>query len=216
MWRTIRTLRGFLRVLCEIQRSAWIDQELKWKLNEEALSTFSWLRGPWRPIGESEIDALFADSRELKADFPKRAVLYLPPLQREREFLPVLSLCCDLSDAKTDFKVRVMLVRGFQGLKPYGVGFRLETPHGEGRHDYYHAQPVRDLGWPPAVECPSWFPVKEPSFPLLARSPVGLMLCLLLSLYGLKYCWEFVNQYQVWNLEDTMRKLDDHIASSRT
>lgn len=216
MWRTIRTLRQFLRVLCEIQRSAWIDQELKWKVTNEALSTFSWLRSPWRPIREKEINTLFADSDELKVSFPKRAVLYLPPLEREAEFLPVLSLCCDLSEAKTEVKARVMLIRGFQGLKPYGVGFRLETPHGQGRHDYYHAQPVRDLGWAPAIECPSWLPVKEPSFPLLARSPVALMLCLMLSLYGLKYCWEFVSQYQVWNLEEAMRQLDDCIARSRT
>jgi hypothetical protein len=85
-----------------------------------------------------------------------------------------------------------------------GISFRLENPHREqqeeaqeneeGTHDFYHAQLVKSPGSLSFIEYPTWIPDRQPSFPLTAKCPVTLVLCLLLTLYGKNECWEFVSQ----------------------
>jgi len=185
------------------------------------------LVGPWPPIEEKELDGLFPDSEVVGVDFSGRSkVLYLPQLEKNPEFVPVLSLWCNLDETRTKMTLKVMLISsgGDEG-NLCGVGFRLESPHGDeedegderkevGRHDFYHAQLIRSLGYGPPVECPSWLPETQPSFPLTADCPVTLVLCLLLSLYGKKYCWTFYTEHQIFDLKSYLDKLASWIKWS--
>ncbi|MFQ5911427.1 MAG: hypothetical protein ACE5IJ_12025 [Thermoplasmata archaeon] len=172
------------------------------------------------PIKEKELGGLFPDAEVVEADFSeRRGVLYLPPLEKNPEFVPLLSLWCKLEETGASMALRVMLVsRGGSEGRVRGIGFRLESPHGDdenedelGRHDFYHAQLIRSLGHGPPVECPGWLPETQPSFPLTADDPVTLVLCLLLSLYGRKYCWTFYTEHQIFDLKSYLDRLDTWI-----
>lgn len=229
MNKTAGTLRQLFGVLCRIQENAWIRKDPRWRQSAVALATFDTVMGGAPPITEKELDNLFPNSEVVEVHFSERSkVLYLPPLEKHTQFLPVLSLWCDLDGTRTKMTLKVMLISsGGDGGNLHGVGFRLESPHGEeeneedeskkvGRHDFYHAQLIRSLGYGPPVECPSWLPETQPSFPLTADDPVTLMLCLLLSLYGKRYCWTFYTEHQIFDLRSYLNKLDTWTKRSST
>ena len=88
----------------------------------------------------------------------------------------------------------------------------------ESIHDFYHTQLIQSFGNSPfdrkvQVECPSWLPVSQPSFPLTANCPITLVFSLLLTLYGKRYCWEFFHNHnpQLNDLKQQMNKLDEWI-----
>ncbi len=66
------------------------------------------------------------------------------------------------------------------------VGFRYETPEEGENHDYCHAQPCRSMG---ARDDPIMHALplstRYPTFPLAAESSLELLLCLIVSLYGM-------------------------------
>ena len=123
--------------------------------------------------------------------------LYLRPIQRGTPIVPVLSL-------KTDFARSFPLVKARLALFPLddegGIrsqGYRYETPEGpgNGRHDYFHVQPIRVLyrdrpGF--QLPTPPWFLDSHPSWPLDAQDSVTLVLSLLISLYGLDFYRELL------------------------
>ncbi|MCP4602197.1 MAG: hypothetical protein GY847_17055 [Proteobacteria bacterium] len=210
MNKTVGTLQQFFNVLYRMQDRIWIRQQPRWKPSARAYETWRTLVGPWPPIGEKELSDLFPDSEAVEIDFSARSkVLYLPPLEKNVDFVPVLQMQCTLDEERTDISLKVMFVRSIKGDEKQlgGLGFRLES--GEGRHDFYHAQLIRDFGWGPAIESPHWLPETQPSFPLAANCPVTLMLCLLLSLYGKKYCWTFVTEHGIFNLESHLKKINE-------
>lgn len=156
----------------------------------------------WQPVSKKELEEwLRADDSGVRVNFEsEKKVLYLPALEKNSNFVPVLSLECHLDAEKTVMKLRVMLVclvkddqENGEAEKFRGIGFRLESPHGdeyederseggekkEGRHDFYHAQLIRGLGWGPRIESPEWLPCNQPSFPLTADDPITLVLSLL-------------------------------------
>ena len=216
MNKTVGALRQLFDRLYQEQQRAWYPQRWGRQPSDRAQEVWEHLTiGPWQPIKEMDLEYWFpASSDELHVDFSQRSsVLYLPPLEKDAEFVPVLDMKCDLDDMITEMQLRVLLVRRVEGYEENdggrlcGIGFRLESPHGdeeedtegdeekrEGRHDFYHAQLIRNLDWGPSIECPGWLPCTQPTFPLTADCPVTLVLCLLLTLYGKRYCWELVSK----------------------
>lgn len=161
------------------------------------------------PVSEDQIEQWFLASGDgLHVSFSsKQVVMYLPPLRRHAEFVPVLDLECHLSPTSTMMKLGmtlICLVEDGGERKPCGISFRLENSHREqqeeaqeneeGTHDFYHAQLVKSPRSLSFIEYPTWVPDSQPSFPLTAECPVTLVLCLLLTLYGKKECWDFVSQ----------------------
>lgn len=229
MKKTVGTLRQLFRVLCQIQSSTWFLRQPGWEASDQAYEAYDMLIGRCPPIEEKELGSLFPDVETVEIDFSGRSkVLYLPRLEKNPEFVPILSLQCSLDETGTNAKLRVMLVSpNGEKEKLHGIGFRLESPHGDegdeedggnelGRHGFYHAQLIRSLGYGPPVECPSWLPETQPSFPLTADDPVTLVLCLLLSLYGKKYCWTFYTEHQIFDLKSHLDRLDTWIKWSPT
>ena len=211
MSATIKVLKQLFVVLCRIQKSAWIDMNPEWGISEQVFRTCHLLFShPWLPIREKEIERLFSESGGVELNLSDRnEVLYLPPMKEEPDFLPVLSLECKLDDDAEIMKLRLMLVHcsGDEG-KPHGIGFRMEA--GENIHGFYHAQLIRNLEGAaqienPPTECPLRFPETQPCIPLKVQDTVTLILCLLISLYGIKYCWALVADYQLSELTNYLR-----------
>jgi len=218
MDKTVGTLRQLFQWLYQEQQVSWFPERRKRTPSARAQEVWYHLVNRWTPIRQEDLDRWFPSSAsELDVDFshPRSLFLYLPPLEKDAEFVPILSLKCRLDTEKTVMKLRVMLVclveddqENEDKEKLRGIGFRLESPHGdeyegernegeekrEGRHDFYHAQIVRGFGWGPLVESPSWLPETQPSFPLVADCPVTLVLCLLLTLYGKRQSLELIKR----------------------
>lgn len=80
------------------------------------------------------------------------------------------------------------------------IGFRFEPP-GDGNHSYFHCQMCRTIGdgkpIPGALEVPE----RSPAWPLWATSSLELLLCLVLSIYGMN---GLKAMRQIFN-EDPMR-----------
>jgi hypothetical protein len=74
------------------------------------------------------------------------------------------------------------------------LALRFETPErdatGDGKHDYYHSQLCVSLRRGEGTDTlalpiePDWFPTSHPAWPMDAETPVELLVCLILSLYG--------------------------------
>ena len=208
MTKTISTLKQFLIILCKIQESAWFRREAKWNLTNQAFRTYQAVSSKWWPITFNEIGYLFK-SAHLSLDFAQNGkVLYLPPLEKNANFVPILSCECELTETKRIARFRVMLVGIDEICRiPHGIGFRMETPESMnqnanttrngGIHDFHHAQLIRKfeqrtLDTKLKICSPDWLPTDQPSFPLPANCPVKLLICLLLTLYGRKYCESLV------------------------
>ena len=226
MQETIDTLKDVLTPLFQIQEEAWFAEEPKWKPTEQALETYRAVVGKWEPITLRDIEYKFENS-ELNLDFSSWGkVLYLKPLEKNANFVPVLSLSCTLNETQSIARLRVMLVCLDGNEAPYGVGFRMETPestnqngnetNNKGIHDFHHAQLIRTFGQSKLddklrVRCPDWLPTTQPSFPLSAECPVTLLLCLILTLYGKRYFDEFLQEYATSRIEPYETKLKSWI-----
>ena len=220
MLKAITAFNQILTPLCKIQKSAWIDEEEKWKPSKRALETYKFVSQQrlqsLQPIMPEDIDHFFSSSEVTDVNFfEKNKVLYLPPIKKDAadaEFVPIFSLCCNLSRNQSVARFRVMLVSLDKDDKTTlnGIGFRMETPEGRnhnvnttdndstGIHDFYHAQLIqqfipKQFGSKLQTKCLSWLPESQPSFPLPADCLVTLLLCIMITLYGWKYYQNFCN-----------------------
>lgn len=110
--------------------------------------------------------------------------------------LPVLSFGYDFRRSHPEFRLRLALFlleeeEGKSELR--AIGYRFESPEGEGIHHYYHAQIINAFEkgseqW--RIPCPRWLPTKQPAFALDACSPVTLIASMLISIYGLSFVAE--------------------------
>jgi hypothetical protein len=141
----------------------------------------------------SQIEKALPSPEALTTDFANAdRFLYLPPIERGTFTIPVISLWCDFGKSLPLASIRLVLLIRDSEDKLRRLGYRFETPHGEGegRHDFYHVQPIQNVfrsrvGY--ELSCPPWMPDTHPSFALDARDPVMLLLCALISLYGIGY-----------------------------
>ena len=217
MTRIINVLKSILTPLLKIQQSVWINEDPNRIRSCQALATYKALSYEFSllPITLEDIEKLLPLSETVGMSFCKFGkVLYLPPLEKDARFVPILSLSCTLKETHSIAQLRVMLVSlddcSEEDRKFYGIGFRMETPESwkqatdqpakPGRHDFHHAQLIQEFGQKKLdkkvkIECPCWIPVTQPSFPLPAQCPVTMLLCLIVTLYGRIYYNDFFKDY---------------------
>ena len=231
-------LKDLLILLFKKQESAWRKRNPNDKPTKQALETYNAIINKWIPITLKEIESLFTKSQQ---DFSKWGkVLYLPPLKKDAHFVPVLSLDCKWNQTQYSARLKVMMVcrRNCtdENQKPYGIGFRLETPEStnqtetpvgnEGIHDFHHAQLIKKFGKESLdsklqIECPSWLPESQPSFPLPAKCPMSLLFCLIATLYGKKEYFDYrgmfpkQKHYHGYNVRDHLKELDQWINQNQ-
>ena len=110
------------------------------------------------------------------------------PVDRSKTWRPVLWMKIDLTQATpTNLQIVLVNVKALDAA----LAFRFETPSeagpkGEpGLHHFHHMQLTRTLRpFGDVHGVPPWIPESFPTFPLDADTPLGLMLSMLLALYG--------------------------------
>ena len=228
-------LKDLLILLFKKQESAWTGRNPRDKPSDPALETYNAIINKWIPITLKEIESLFNKSQQDFSEWGK--VLYLPPLKKDAHFVPVLSLeDCKWDQTQHSARLKVMMVcrRNCtdENQKPYGIGFRLETPESanqpettadsEGIHDFHHAQLIKKFCKKKfdrrlQICCPSWLPESQPSFPLPAKCPVSLLFCLIATLYGRNEYFDYRSifpkqkHYHGYNVRDHLEELDKWI-----
>lgn len=150
------------------------------RVNKTTLSNYDKLQGIKSPIHERELENLLRKSR------PRRLLLdkpfYLPPLRRNGEFVPILTMDWKIRD-EIDISIGIEMytyIHMFPGVSQShlrSIGFRFDIHKGSKTHDYMHVQ-ITQQG------CPDWLPTTLPCIPTLAKDAVSLLFCALTSLYG--------------------------------
>jgi hypothetical protein len=110
---------------------------------------------------------------------------YLPPLDEDREFIPILSLDCKFGSSPPSLNLRVGMTKYANGGngQPVSVGFRFEMGKHASNHNYHHMQLTAKPHDEPLLGCPE-LPETYPCVPTPAKCPFSLILCMLISLYG--------------------------------
>lgn len=201
MNKTIGALRTILTHLHRKQSRAWSPQRRQKNISDKVQKTWEQLsQSWWPPLKEKELEELLSGSDELHMRISDKKIFYLPPLERKGEFVPAMCMECDIDNNRESLKLRIMLVRHNEETNSLqGIGFRLESPQGSGqsRHDFYHMQLIKGFRTGRDVEDIPWLPDSQLSFPILAKSPITMVLSLLITLYGKNYCLEFYNEHSL-------------------
>lgn len=214
----------------------WLETDPTWKRSDHALETYKSLYSNWKPISYDTIEYQLRYPK-VELNFSQWGnVIYLPPLKKDSKFVPILSPYCILNETQSIARLQVMLVRRGNNTdedkKPHGLGFRLETPENMnqamnstgrsqnmganndiGMHDFHHAQLIHRFRHEKLdllnIYSLPWLPQSQPSFPLPAKCPITLLLCLIVTLYGGKSYMLFFNKYKsaITGIESYLGKL---------
>ena len=114
--------------------------------------------------------------------------LFLEPVVN-KGILPFLTL--QTSNEWVHFRAYVLLTLLDECGELQALAIRFETDEGVpqtngviGAHDFCHAQLCRSIDDGTPATTPNWLPESQPSFPLDADDQIGVVLCMLTSLYG--------------------------------
>lgn len=95
------------------------------------------------------------------------------------------------SDEWENIRIYVLFSRLDDNEELQSFAMRFESPESgrmesSGLHDFFHAQLCDHISQNVNNICPNWVPCSQPSFPLDAKDDVSLVLCMLISIYGVR------------------------------
>lgn len=185
----------------------WLADSQRWirgKPHETARDILERLLPFFTMVGN--LDAMLARKEPILDFLDSGSFIYLKPVEKGGWMIPILSIRYNFRSAKpvTSLRLALFLLDEAGNLKARGYRFETpssnefdtassneeENPSSIGRHDYYHAQLIisfdkKTSRW--SLPCEPWLPTSQPAFPLDAEDPITLIVCLLVSLYGLNY-----------------------------
>lgn len=182
-------------ITCQILERLHLQSNKLWRrrknlsgndLNLETVKNYNFLTQIKRPITIGELKNV------IRGNFGGRrlnivASFYLPPLEDNSEFIPILSsLRSDLRNPLLDTRLYVEMYH-FLGneIELKGLGFRFERHRTGPKHDYWHIQIITKGSQNiPLSEGIDWIPVTVPCIPARAKCTVSLILFMLISFYG--------------------------------
>jgi len=135
----------------------------------------------YSPLKANQIDNTFLSQRT-SGDFGNKAVYLVPRREEEKT---TIALWCKW---KLDNDIcSFWFFLGIWQSPTRFIGYRYEMPEIGCNHNYYHVQPCRNLG-NRDQEIPGALQISDryPTWPLAAESALELLLCLIVSLYGMK------------------------------
>jgi hypothetical protein len=154
-------------------------------------------RHGFNPIQDNSLQILFERSPDTGELHAWDTWLFLPAPKKGKLRIPVLNVIYDYEKSSPAVSLQTAIFYPDPGTgDPLATGWRFESPGQDGEatasmHGYCHVQPChgvrtlkqgdRDL---PGVN--TTVPQGEPAFPLDAADEVDLLVCLLLSIYGLR------------------------------
>ena len=136
--------------------------------------------------------------------------LFLEPVGET--ILPLLTL--DTSNQWVHFRAYVLLTMLDQCSVLKTLAIRFETDEGvpqpnglRGPHDFCHVQLCRYIDCRAPAITPNWLPDSQPSIPVDAEDQIGLVLCMLTSLYGGRHVVERLNTTGERDLRQHLQKV---------
>jgi hypothetical protein len=111
---------------------------------------------------------------------------YMPPLEGNKDFVPLLWVECDFRTTPAKASFRVGMYRFLGEGKPQCFGLRFEMHAERSNHNYYHMQITPRPHTEVDCDHVDWIPGKDPHVLLPAKDPVSLILCMLVSFYGMR------------------------------
>ena len=148
---------------------------------------------------------------ELKLKEQHRFLFLEPVPVVGKTLLPLLTL--ETSNDWVNFRAYVLLTMldRCDGLQALAI--RFETDEGPrtngvtGAHDFCHAQLCQYINERTRATTPCWLPDSQPSLPLDAEDQVGLVLCMLTSLYGGRHVVQRINTAGDKGLREHLKKV---------
>ncbi len=118
--------------------------------------------------------------------------IYLKPIMDHSWLVPIMAFkyCHHVEDDTVEASISLALMMEF-GTRLKAIGYRYET--GKRKHDYCHVQHIRKFDTSRTIPTEEWIPERSPAIPVDAGGPVGLLICVLGSLYGLEYVTQLTN-----------------------
>lgn len=142
------------------------------------------------PLRQRELDS-YLHSGQRREFEPGQGILVKPPnmpthtrggARHPRESIAAALRC------RWDFESQQTTCKFYLGIwlkDGHFIGFRFEPPEGD-NHNYYHSQPCRTMGDDQPICRALKIPERNPTWPLPATSSLDLLLCLVLSIHGMK------------------------------
>mgnify|MGYP001136889637 CR=1 FL=1 len=151
-------------------------------------------------VAKGKLENLVLDSKGLCLGLDY-CYIYLPPLGKNSDIVPILSLWCNLKKRPPELRIYVEVYKYFRGKGIKGVGIRFETPeycaNHSSIHDYWHVQLTNRNRVAQVHGCPDWVPETVPCIPAMAKCPVSLTLYMLKSFYERDVFKKIINKIQI-------------------
>lgn len=192
----LKTFRDLMLVVWEHHEKPWN----KAYTNHVAQEIYEQVSPGFLPLySDNEIEVVLPSEERVTGDFKNR-YMYLNPVTHGTIMVPVLKVKSDFGRSIPEIRCQLGLFLLYGGVIRW-IGFRFEAPEGinaagEGRHHFYHVQMIRGLHTSipfPHNDHLNWIPDAEPTIPLDADGPSKLLLCLLVSLYGIQEVLRLIN-----------------------
>jgi hypothetical protein len=149
---------------------------------------YEYLKERYFPISERVLKKMIESETNISLHDEKQKNLsfYLPPLDDQNEFIPILSLDAEYLSNPPKCEIRVGLYKLSKKQNIIGFGIRFECEHriGKSKHKYYHAQLTKT---PIEIINHIELPLIHESIPCIilpAKNHVSLFISTLISMYG--------------------------------
>ncbi len=148
------------------------------------------------PYSEESFKKLIKENlASLHLDFEEN--FYLPPLDANKDFIPLLALCSNFNNDTPQLQLRIGMYRYIDNndtrFQCFGIRFE---KHEESNHNYYHAQFTKKPHHQ-KHEYFEWLPEHIPCILVPANNAVELIFSMLISLYGTRIYNKFINPLNI-------------------
>lgn len=195
-------------ILCEVLKNLHHLSQREWRqkrdLTKETIDNYEDLTATRKclPMSTWDLEGLLKQGSSKSAlSFDKP--FYLPPLDEDKDFIPILSLSCDFNKNPSEIYLRIGMYRypKEDASKLQGFGFRFER-HGmqqnsKSSHNYYHMQVTTKPHDYIPHETPAWIPESIPCVLMPAENPVSLVFCMLICFYGKKIVRQMISSMNI-------------------
>ena len=162
------------------------------------------------PVDIEQLKRKFNNNTEIDM-MDKNMFLYLEPT-KSKDILPLVTI--QSSNMWRHFRIYVLLTMLDSDSNLQALAIRFETDEGDGligsaigAHDFCHAQLCRSITGKVPASTPSWIPDSQPSLPLDAENQIGLVLCMLTSIYGGAHVLRKLNASGDQDLQSHVKKV---------
>jgi hypothetical protein len=165
----------------------------------------------------TQLECLLSNELEFDSSGQNR-YLFLEPIDEGSGIVPVLAFRYNFRAHNAELRLQLALFVPHENDLA-AIGCRFETSEGPGTHDFHHAQLFRGFygaGGQCLPLCPPWLPTSRPAFQLKADDPVTLLVCMVISLYGLGSAGELQQASFANELKPSMQKLCPAVTVPKT